>query len=96
MTITVTIEFEAAPGARDALVAKMHEIIPETLGFEGCQRIEFFERDGASGSLMLFEDWESDAHYAAYKAWRRETGTSVLASDLVGGPATTTTWNTLR
>ena len=27
MTITVTIEFEAAPGARDALVAKMHEII---------------------------------------------------------------------
>ena len=95
MTITVTIEFEAAPGERDALVAKMQEIIPETLGFEGCQRIEFFERDGADGSLMLLEDWESEERYAAYKAWRQETGTSVLSSHLVIGPATTTTWTTL-
>ena len=95
MTITMTIEFEAAPGARDALVAKMRGIIPETLGFEGCQRIEFFERGDANGSLILLEDWESEERYAAYKAWRKETGTSVLASDLVNGPATTTTWNAL-
>lgn len=95
MTITVTIEFEAAPGARDALVAKMQEIIPETLGFEGCQRIEFFEGDGADGSLMLLEDWESEERYAAYKAWRQETGTSVLSSNLVNGPAITTNWTAL-
>ena len=95
MTITVTIEFEAAAGARDALVAKMQEIIPETLGFEGCQRIEFFERAETSGTLMLLEDWASAEHYDTYKAWRRETGTSVLGSDLVHGIAETITWQRL-
>lgn len=95
MTITVTIEFEAAEGARNALIAKMQEIIPETLGFEGCQRIEFFERAETTGALMLLEDWESADRYAAYKAWRKETGTSVLASDLVQGSAETIGWQRL-
>ena len=32
---------------------------------------------------MLIEDWESAEKYDAYKAWRQESGTSVLRGDLV-------------
>lgn len=95
MTITVTIAFQAAEGQRDALVAKMIEIIPDTLAYDGCQRIEFVESVDAAGSLLLIEDWESTEHYDAYKAWRRESGTSVLGSGLVEGGATTFVFNPL-
>ncbi len=79
----VTISFSATEGNRDALVAKLIEIIPDTLAFEGCNSIDFVESQDSAGALMLIEDWDSHEHYNAYKTWRRESGTSVLGSDLV-------------
>ncbi len=79
----VTISFSATEGNRDALVAKLIEIIPDTLAFDGCNSIDFVESQDSPGSLMLIEDWDSHERYDAYKSWRRESGTSVLGSDLV-------------
>lgn len=79
----VTITFSATDGNRDALVAKLLSILPDTRAFEGCNSITFVEAQAAPGTLTLIEDWESAEHYDAYKAWRRESGTSVLGSDLV-------------
>lgn len=92
MSLIMTITFEAAPGQRDALVSKMQSILHETRSFDGCERIVFAEAAEAPGSLVLIEEWASASQYDAYKAWRRESGTSVLAGDLVHGGAETSTF----
>ena len=79
----VTISFLAADGNRDELVEKMQSILPDTMAFDGCRDITLTESTETPGLLMLLEDWESAEHYAKYKAWRAQSGTSVLAGDLV-------------
>ena len=88
MTIITTIEFRAAAGQRDALVEKMLAILPDTRSYDGCESITFVESDESAGSFLLVERWASRDHYDKYRAWRKETGTSVLGSDLVDGTPT--------
>lgn len=88
MTIITTIEFRAAGGKRDALVDKMLSILPDTRSYDGCESITFVENDESAGSFLLVERWASRDHYDNYRAWRKETGTSVLGSDLVDGSPT--------
>jgi len=79
----VTIAFRAAPQKRDDLVNTLIGILPDTRAFDGCNQITFTEAADDPGSLLLVEDWASEERYEAYKAWRRDSGTSVLGSDLV-------------
>lgn len=79
----VNIAFQASPGKRDELVNTLLGILPETEAFDGCNDITFTESQDESGALLLIEDWQSLKHYETYKAWRRESGTSVLGGDLV-------------
>jgi len=79
----ITISFRAAQGKRDDLVDKLVSILPDTRAFDGCNQITFTEAADDAGSLMLVEDWVSAEQYEAYKLWRRESGTSVLSTDLV-------------
>ena len=79
----VTISFRATEGNRDGLVEALTAILPDTLAFEGCNNVVLSESDESPGELLLFEDWESAENYEAYKAWRRESGSSVLGSGLV-------------
>jgi len=90
MTITITIAFDAVDGKRDELVEKMQGVIPDTLAFSGCENIVFAEQLEAPGRLILIEEWASAEHYAQYKAWRAESGTSVLGMGLVEGAPHTT------
>lgn len=95
MTLLFNIEFDAAEGKRDELVAKLNSILHDTRAFDGCEQITFTESRVKPGSLLLVERWASDEHYEAYKRWRRESGTSVLGGDLVAGTPTTTTFTIL-
>ena len=79
----VTISFQAAEGKRDDLVETMQSILPDTRAFDGCNSITLTESTETPGLLMLLEDWETADHYAEYKKWRAESGTSVLSGDLV-------------
>ena len=88
MTIITTIEFRATAGKRDALVEKMLSILPDTRSYDGCESITFVENEETEGSFLLVERWASRDHYDKYRAWRKETGTSVLGSDLVDGKPT--------
>ena len=79
----VTISFEANSGKRDELVDAMLGLLKDTRAFAGCNSITFTESTETPGHLMLIEDWETPAHYDAYKLWRSESGTSVLSGNLV-------------
>lgn len=79
----VTIAFHAAHDKRDQLVETLQSILPDTRAFNGCNSVILVESTETEGQLLLIEDWESAADYDAYKAWRRESGTTVLGSDMV-------------
>jgi quinol monooxygenase YgiN len=89
MTVMLTIQFTAAEGQSDALADAMSAAIPTTTAFAGCERIDFVRQAESPDEFLLVELWESMDAYAAYKAYRAESGTSVLSSDLVAGPAIT-------
>ena len=86
MTVVVNIEVKAADGRRQELMDKLASILPDTQAFEGCLSVEVVVPRDDDDSIWLLERWEAIDNYHAYKAWRGETGTSVLASDLVDGP----------
>lgn len=79
----VTISFRANPGKRDQLVETLSSILSDTRAFDGCNSVSLVEQTDADGELLLIEDWDSAEDYEAYKTWRRESGTSVLGSDMV-------------
>lgn len=79
----VTVSFNATPNKRDELVAKLQEILADTRAFDGCNSVIFAEGTDSPGELILIEDWDDLASYEAYKAWRQNSGTSVLSTDLV-------------
>lgn len=85
MSLIITIAFDAAEGQRDALVEKLTSILHETRAFDGCEQITFTETLDSPGALFLVEKWASTEHYDAYKSFRKESGTSVLGSELVSG-----------
>ena len=90
MSMIVNIAFTAAEGQRGALVDRLNSILDETRAHDGCEAITFTESSETPGSLLLVERWASIPQYDAYKTWRRESGTTVLGSDLVVGTPETT------
>lgn len=84
MSVIITLSFGAAEGRTQELKDTLVGILPDTRAFEGCERVELVEYDSEPGRLMLIERWASTEQYDAYKTWRRESGTSVLGSDLIG------------
>lgn len=95
MSLIITIAFDAADGQRDALVDKLTSILHETRAYDGCEQITFTETLDRPGALLLVEKWASTEHYDHYKAWRRESGTSVLGGDLVSGEPVTNYYTVL-
>jgi quinol monooxygenase YgiN len=96
MSIIVNIAFTAAEGQRDALVDSLVSILDETRSHDGCEAITFTESPDTPGLLLLVERWASIPQYDAYKTWRRESGTSILGSDLVAGTPKTTYFTILN
>ena len=89
MSVVLLITVEATEGQRDALRSALEGILPDTLAFEGNESVELLLPREQTNTLILVEHWASMDAYDAYKAWRAESGTSVLGSDLVAGPPVT-------
>jgi len=87
MTVVVNIEVKAADGRKQELMDKLASILPDTQAFVGCLSVEVVVPRDEDDYIWLLERWEAIENFHAYKAWRTESGTSVLASDLVDGPS---------
>lgn len=90
MSIALTIAITTTEANREELVNSFRAILPDTRAFEGCQSVQLAADAEDPTKLILIEFWESAERYDAYRAWRAESGTSVLASDLVVGHQTLT------
>ena len=76
MTTIVILDIPAGPDARDAVLALMRDALPVTRAFDGCEGLELLANQDDTGNILIYERWQSRAHYDAYRAFRAETGFS--------------------
>lgn len=88
MSVSVTMTIKAGRGKFDELKEKLGANLVATRAFAGCEMISLVAPRGDSDVLLLIEQWEKLENFHAYKAWRTESGTSVLSGDLVTEPPT--------
>ena len=88
METHVIIGFKIKPGQVDKFTTHIKKIIPDTRSFEGCIDVGFYFNSDDENDLVVFESWESRAHYEKYFAWRTETGAlGAIASYLDDEPS---------
>ena len=76
MTTIVILDIPAGPEVRDAVLKLMHDALPTTRAFDGCEGLEMLVTQDDPGNIVIYERWKSRAHYDAYRAFRAETGFS--------------------
>ena len=90
MAITVLLEMRVKPETLDqGLHDELHAILSDTRAFEGCLGVEVLIDNTDPTHIVAVERWESEAHDAAYRAWRAGEGQSNLASLLAAPPVLT-------
>jgi quinol monooxygenase YgiN len=90
MAITVFLELRVTPEAIDQGVhAELRAILSDTRAFEGCLGVDVLIDIADATHIVAVEQWASEEHDAAYRAWRAGDGKTNLASFLASAPVLT-------
>ena|ERR1700761_8721131 len=90
MAITAFLELRVKPDALDqGLHAELRSILNGTRAFDGCLGVEVLVDSADPTHLVAVERWESEAHDAAYRAWRAGDGKTNLGSFVASPPVLT-------
>ncbi len=71
---TVILRLTCKPDVREGLAKSLPETLVATRAFDGCKLVEVYLDQDNADVIVLWEKWESRAHYEKYFAWRVETG----------------------
>lgn len=74
MDTQVIINFKLKSDQVEVFKDHIKKIIPDTRSFDGCKDVGFYFNSDDETDLVVFETWESRAHYEKYFNWRTETG----------------------
>lgn len=86
MTIRVILDIPATPATREAVLACLKQALPTTRAYAGCEALELLVNQDDPGNVVVYEQWQSRAHYDAYRAFRAETGFSAAFRALFPNP----------
>ena len=86
MSVLVILEIKATPETIEEVKGTFAAILGDTRAYEGCQGVEVKENQDDPLNLVLFEKWESRAHYEKYLAWRTETGAIEAMGKMLAEP----------
>ena len=89
--VTIIMTMDVKPEVVDALATGFPEMIKDTAKRPGFRNIRIV-RNG--NKLNLIEEWDSEADYDAYIAWRTERGEMEALGSMVNG-VTKEVWPTL-
>lgn len=64
-------------------------MLEQTRSFDGCLGIEVLTDIEDPGHIVVVEQWESNSHDLAYRAWRAGEGATRLRDYLAGAPGLT-------
>jgi quinol monooxygenase YgiN len=80
VTITVVSQMRVRDSMVNADYQPLQTILDGTRGFDGCQRLDLLIDQVDRSKVVLVVQWESDAHYDVYRAWRAGAGASGLGA----------------
>jgi len=90
MSITTLLELTLRPEALADAPAVMRETLTATRAFAGCLKVDVLIDAADQTHVVVFEEWESLEHDAAYRAWRATPqGASGLGGILAAPPRLT-------
>jgi len=87
--ITVTLTLPIRPEKFEEFKPLMAEMIKDTASRPGFRSIRVFAPTSGNDKVLCIEEWDSEAEYMAYLAWRQETATTggeAVASCFAGEP----------
>ncbi len=65
--IVIRVKIAVKPEAKGDFIAAMHESIPISSAFDGCIQFSLYEDTTDENALLLYEEWETQAHFDAYR-----------------------------
>ena len=74
MSVTVLLEIHVKPENVDDATNFLRDILPATLGFDGCNGLTFHRNQDDPNVMVAIGSWDSRQHYEKYLAWRTERG----------------------
>jgi quinol monooxygenase YgiN len=87
MAITAFLEVQVKPEALDQGVhAALHAVLTETRAFAGCLGVEVLVDTKDPTRFVAVEQWESEEHDAAYRAWRAGDGQPTALAGFLAAP----------
>jgi quinol monooxygenase YgiN len=86
MSVNMILKLTAKPGQLNRLTDVCAAAFPVTRTFEGCEELHLFKVSDETHTLMIIEQWHSQADYDGYFAWRQGNGTLNEMLDLIEGP----------
>lgn len=92
----VILEARIREEAVDEARAFFQKVIPDARIYEGCLYSKLFQDDNEPTSLLMVEDWESQAHHRKYLEWCTRTGTLRKMLRYLSGPPHLRYYNTVN
>jgi quinol monooxygenase YgiN len=86
MSVVVFLEMQIKPEAVNDVKAFMKDNLADTRAYAGCQGLDVYDNLDETGNLVIYERWDSRAHYEKYLAWRTETGTMDRVGAMLKAP----------
>lgn len=80
--VTIIMTMDVKPEVVDGLAAGFPEMIKDTAKRQGFRSIRIVR---SGNKLNLIEEWDSEADYDAYIAWRTERGDMDAMGSMVNG-----------
>jgi quinol monooxygenase YgiN len=90
--ITVTLQMNVKDGLAADFVGGLPAMMRETLSSPGVRSVRAFHNDKDTNAILFVEEWESDAAFKAYIAWRTERGDMTRLGQMLSKPPEITTW----
>lgn len=65
--IVIRVLIDLQPEHREAFLAFMNDSITVSNNFDGCLKYQLYQDVQAENTYLLYEEWESQAHFDAYR-----------------------------
>jgi quinol monooxygenase YgiN len=75
--VTVTMEVAVKAPIMEPFRARLPENLKETANFPGCRGVRIVAHKTKPNTVLFIEEWNSEADYHAYIAWRKERGQGI-------------------
>ncbi|SAL47227.1 Antibiotic biosynthesis monooxygenase [Caballeronia udeis] len=75
-------------------VGGLPALMRETSSSPGARSVRAFRNAESANAILFVEEWESEAAFKTYIAWRTERGDMARLAQMLSKPAEITTWST--